>query len=267
MLVVGELINSTRKSVREALAHRDDAQIRRMARAQAEAGADVLDLNAGESDKRELADLLWLIRVVEDELGPGVRLAVDTSDPAVMVEAIRACSTAPIMNSISNESRRLPLLEAAAECGCEIIGLAMGDSGVPMTSEARIREASALMNECARQGIAEERLLIDLICVTIAVAPEQGLELVKAIRQARRALRLAPIVAVSNISFGLPNRSLLNRVFLPMLIEAGLAGAILDPTDSGIADALRAAKALTGQDAYCVEYNRHHRATHSSSDG
>ena len=259
LLVVGELINSTRKQVREAIALRDEPQIRDLARRQVAAGADVLDLNAGESDEQELADLLWLIDVVEDELGPATRLAIDTSDPEVMADAIGACSSVPFMNSISNEANRLPLFEVAKGCDCEMIGLAMGDSGVPMTADARVREASMLIEKCASHGISERRLYIDLICITVAVAPEQGLELLEAIRRVRSELDAAPLVAVSNISFGLPSRRLLNRTYLAMLVAAGLAGAILDPTDYRMADAIRAARALTGQDKYCVDFNRHHR--------
>jgi cobalamin-dependent methionine synthase I len=259
-LVVGELINSARSRVAQAIARRDEAHVRTLARRQHDAGADVIDLNAGQSMKRELEDLLWLIDVVEDELGSDARLAIDTSDPHVMEKAIAKCAASPMMNSISNEPSKTPLIEIAGSSGCDVIGLAMGEAGMPKSADDRLREATALVDKCGRARVAHDRLYVDLICMSVASSPEQGRELVAAVRRAREELPVKPLVAVSNVSFGLPNRRLLNRVFLAMLIEAGLAGAILDPTDPGIAETLRAARALLGTDEYCMDYIRHHRS-------
>ena len=259
-LKVGELINSTRKRIRSAIVERDGDCIRDLARRQRDAGADIIDLNAGESGERELEDLLWLIGVVEDDLGPSIRLGIDTSDPAIMARAIEACSALPLMNSISNEPAKLPLIKIAGQCGCEVIGLAMGSDGMPRTADDRVREASALVSKCAAAGIDNDKLYVDLICMSGATSPEQGRALLDATRRVRSELSVRPLVAVSNVSFGLPNRRLLNRTFLAMLIEAGLAGAILDPTAPGIIDTICAARALLGADAYCMDYIRHHRA-------
>jgi len=260
-LIVGELINSTRKRVGQAIADRDEAYIRRLARRQHDAGADVIDLNAGQSMDRELDDLLWVIRVVEDELGPGVRLGIDTPDPDVMEKAIGACSATPLMNSISNEPLKEPLIEIAAGCGCDVIGLAMGEAGMPKSADDRVSETAALIEKCDRAGVARDHLYVDLICMSVASSPEQAREVLQALRRVKEELSAKPLVAVSNVSFGLPNRLLLNRTFLAMLIEAGLAGAILDPTDPGIAETMCAARALLGSDEYCMDYIQHYRAS------
>jgi 5-methyltetrahydrofolate--homocysteine methyltransferase len=202
-----------------------------------------------------------LIEAVEEELGPDVRLGIDTSDPHVMEKAIRRCSGPPLMNSVSNEPAKLPLLGIAADCGCDVVGLAMGEAGMPKTADDRLREAAALVEKCETAGVARERLYVDLICMSVASSPEQGREVLEALRRVREKLSVKPLVAVSNVSFGLPNRRLLNRTFLGMLIEAGLAGAILDPTDPGISETICAARALLGTDEYCMDYIRHHRAT------
>jgi 5-methyltetrahydrofolate--homocysteine methyltransferase len=257
--VVGELINSTRKSVGRAIAERDEAHIRRLAKRQSEAGAHVIDLNAGQSMETELEDLLWLIGIVEDELGSDVCLGIDTSDPDVMGKAIAACSSSPLMNSITNEPAKTPLIALAAECGCDVVGLAMGAAGMPKTADDRFTETVALVEKCEAAGLAREKLYVDLICMSVASSPEQGREVLEAIRRVRQELSVKPLVAVSNVSFGLPNRRLLNRTFLAMLIEAGLSGAILDPTDPGISDTICAAQALLGSDEYCMEYIQHHR--------
>jgi len=259
-LTVGELINSTRKRVGRAIADRDEDHIRKLARAQREAGADIIDLNAGQSMDRETEDLLWLIGVVEDELGSDVRLGIDTADAAVMDRAIAACSASPLMNSVSNEPPKWPLIELAADCGCEVIGLAMGEAGMPKTADDRVAETSALVEKCEKAGLSRDRLYVDLICMSVASSPEQGRQLLEALRRTRNELSIKPLVAVSNVSFGLPGRRLLNRTFLAMLIEAGLAAAILDPTDPGIADTICAARALLGSDEYCMDYIKHHRA-------
>ena len=260
-LVVGELVNSTRRRVGGAIADRDETYIRQLARRQSEGGADVIDLNAGQSMDRELEDLLWLVEVVEDELGADVRLGIDTSDPDVMEKAIGKCSEPPLMNSISNEPSKKPLIEMAADCGCDVIGLAMGEAGMPKTVDDRVRETAALVEKCEAAGVDRDKLYVDLICMSVASSLEQGRELLAAIRRVSDELSAKPFVAVSNVSFGLPNRRLLNRTFLSMLIEAGLKGAILDPTDPGISEAICAARALLGSDEYCMDYVRHYRAS------
>lgn len=264
VLIVGELINSTRKRVGQAIADHDEGYIRQLAKRQSEAGADVIDLNAGQSMERELEDLVWLIEIVEDELGSGVRLCIDTSSPDVMAEAIGRCSTLPMMNSISNEGSKAPLFQIAAEHGCDVIGLAMGERGMPRSAQDRVDETVALVEKCEKAGIACDRLYVDLICMSVASSPQQGLAVLEAVRRVREDLSVKPFVAVSNISFGLPNRRLLNRTFLTMLIENGLTGAIIDPTDPGMMEAISASEAVIGADEYCMSYIRRHRATTAS---
>jgi len=260
LAVVGELINSMRPKVGRMIAERDEERIRSLARRQHETGAGVIDLNAEQSLERELEDLLWLIGIVEDELGRDVRLAIDTSDPDVMKAAISRCSATPMMNSISNESSKAPLVAVAAECGCDVIGLAMGEAGMPKTADERVSEAAALVEKCEMDGIPRDKLYVDLICMSVASSPEQSRELLVAVRRVADELSAKPLVALSNISFGLPNRRLLNRTFVPMLIEAGLAGVILDPTDSAISEMICASNALLGIDEYCMNYIRHCRS-------
>jgi len=257
--IVGELINSMRPKVGRMIAEREEARIRDLARRQHEAGAAVIDLNAEQSLERELEDLLWLIEVVEDELGRDVRLGIDTSDAGVMETAIAKCSTPPWMNSVSNESSKASLIELAAERGCDVIGLAMGEAGMPKTADERVREAAALVEKCEAAGLDRGKLYVDLVCMSVASSPEQGRELLTAVRRCACELCVQPLVALSNVSFGLPNRRLVNRAFLPMLIEAGLAAAILDPTDAAIVETIRAANALLGTDEFCMEYIQHHR--------
>ena len=258
--IIGELINSNRGEIAKALKERDEVLIRRVARAQYEAGADVIDLNAAESMKDEVNNLRWLINIVEDELGKDIRLAIDTSNPSAMEAGLAACTTPPVINSISNEKKNSKLIELAAEGGAEVIGLAMGEHGMPRTARERIKEARALLDKCDRAGLNRSRLYIDTICIAVGSSPEQGREVLTATREIKQRLGVKTFTAISNVSFGLPNRRLLNRTFLTMLIEAGLDGAIMDPTDKGIMEAVYASRALVGLDEYCLQYIRRQKS-------
>lgn len=258
--IIGELINSTRGEIAKAIKEKDEALIRRLARTQSEAGAHVIDLNAGQSMENEVRDLQWLIGVVEDELGKEVRLAIDTSNPEAMETGLRTCSTPPVVNSISNEKGKIGLIKLAAQSGAEVIGLAMGEHGMPKTADDRLEETRALMEKCDHAGLAAERLYVDMICMSVGSGPDQGRQVLQAIQQTKDALGIKTFTAVSNISFGLPNRRLLNRTFLAMLIEAGLDGAIMDPTDKRMMDAIYTSRALLGLDNYCMKYIKAQKA-------
>ena len=257
--VIGELINSTRSDVAEALEKKDEAVIRRLARTQAEAGAHAIDVNAGQAVDNEIPDLLWLINVIQNELGADVRLAIDTTSPEAMKAALEACAGRPIINSITNEKSKASLIELAAASDAEVIGLAMGEHGMPKTAFDRVQETRALLAKCDRAKLAHDRLYVDTVCMSVGSSPEQGREVLAATRQIKEELGVRTFTAVSNVSFGLPNRRLLNRTFLAMLMEAGLDGVIMDPTDKRIMDTLCAARALLGADNYCLQYIKRHK--------
>jgi len=252
--IIGELINSTRRTVGKAIAEKNDSLIRRLAHSQVEAGAQVIDLNAGQSLENEVQDLLWLIGVVEDELGKDVRLAIDTSNPEAMEAGLKTCSGRPVINSISNEKGKENLIALAAESEAEVVGLAMGEHGMPKTADDRLEETRALLEKCDRVSLDRDRLYVDMICMSVGSGQEQGTQVLQAVRRAKQELDVKTFAAGSNVSFGLPNRRLLNRTFLAMLVEAGLDGALIDPTDRRIMDTIYASRALLGRDNYCMQY-------------
>ena len=130
----------------------------------------------------------------------------------------------------------------------------------PNTAADRLEETRVLLEKCDRVGIDRDRLYVDMICMSVGSGPEQGRQVLQAIRQTKAELGVKTFVAVSNISFGLPNRRLLNRTFLAMLIEAGLDGAIMDPTDEKMIDTIYASRALLGLDNYCMQYVKAQKA-------
>ncbi len=257
-LTIGELINSTRDEVKQALKEKDEELIRKLARDQAEAGADVIDLNAGESMEDEKEDMDWLIDLVEDEVND-VRICIDTPDPKVLEFALEKVENKPVINSISNEPDKGRAREIAADSNAEIIGLAMGEEGMPETVEDRLTETEALLEKCDDLGIDEDRLYIDVIAMTIGSNQEQGQYVIDSIRGIKEKFGVKTNIGLSNMSFGLPDRALINRTVFAMLLEAGLDAALIDPTDKPMMDTLKAAEALLGVDKNCLNYLKYKR--------
>lgn len=258
MLIIGELINSTHERIKEALHNKDEVTIRHLARAQIEHGADVLDVNTAASMQRESEDMEWVISLIYDEVGE-VRISIDSVSPQTIAAGLVLCKTRPVVNSISNEKGKNSLIELAAQYDADIIGLAMGEHGMPKTVDDRLAEARALLEKCSRVGIDPDRVYIDMVCMSIGSSLEQGVQVLEAVRQIKKEMGVKALAAVSNVSFGLPNRRLLNRTYLSMLLEAGLDAAIMNPTDTDMMDTIYASHALIGTDEYCVQYIKHHR--------
>ena len=202
--------------------------------------------------ENEVSDLKWLIGVVEDELGKDAHLSIDTSNPDAMEAGLKACSTAPVINSMTNEKKSVRFVELAAESGAEVIGLAMEEHGMSKTGEDRVEETCALLEKCDRVGIPHNRLHVDMICMSVGSGIEQGTQALQGVRRVKEELGVKTFTAVSNVSLGLPNRHPINRTFLAMLIEAGLDGAIIDSTNSDMMNTIYASHALLGRDNYCI---------------
>ncbi|MFH1538601.1 MAG: dihydropteroate synthase [bacterium] len=273
MMIIGERINASRKSVREAVAGRDGGAIADVARRQVECGAAMLDVNAGGDPERETEDLVWLVgRVLEAVRAP---LCLDSSSPetlrAGIEEVLRVVPEgaggfgggAPwvLVNSVSGEEERysgiLPLLK---EYDVSVIGLCLGDEGMPESAEARVGAAVSLVERLAGDGVAEERIFLDPLVVPVGVNPAGGMDLLAAMRAIRERLPGVKLVCgLSNVSYGLPDRALLNRTFLAMAAAAGLGAVIADPLNEEMMKAIRASLALTGRDEFCAGYIRDYR--------
>ncbi len=265
MIVIGELINSTRDEVQQALADHDESTIRRLAREQAETAADVLDVNTATSRKREIEDMEWVIDLIHDEVGPDVRLAIDSPNTEAVQRGLEKAEARPLVNSVNNEaSSQEALVPLLKEHDADVIGLTMGGgSGMPTAVDDRLQEADQLINSLDGAGFDLNRLYIDPLVMTIGSNQEQAgyvIETVRAIKNRWGEQGVKTSVGLSNVSYGLPNRGIINRAFLAMLLEAGLDGAIIDPTEQPMMDTLRASEALLGVDAHCLGYIKHMRA-------
>lgn len=264
MIVLGELINSTRKSVQKALAEKDEATIRRLAREQVETGADIIDVNTATSMEKEIDDMKWVIGLIYDEVGEDVRIAIDTPNPKAMAAGLKICKARPLLNSVNNDPRQKEMIDIAKGIDGDIVGLPMGGKiAMPKTVEERLEETDILVNTLEKEGIDLNRLYIDTIVMTIGTNQEQGRAVIDSTREVKKRYGNKGVktsVGLSNVSFGLPKRTLLNQAFLAMLLEAGLDMAFIDPRDEGMMDILRASEAILGADRNCLKYMRYVRS-------
>ena len=254
MLIVGERINSSRATIAQAISQRETTVIREEAERQVAAGAQMLDVNAGASLETEPQDLVWLVETVQAAVQ--VPLCLDSPRPEALQVAAAVHRGVPMVNSITGEEERLALvLPVVAETGASVVALTMDETGMPRTAEDRVRVAAAIVERVTAAGVPLERVYFDPVISALATDHTQGREVVEAVVRIRREFPEAHVICgLSNISFGLPRRQLLNHTFLVMLTAAGLDAVIADPTVAGFGDLVVAAEVLSGQDEFCMAY-------------
>jgi cobalamin-dependent methionine synthase I len=258
--IIGEKINGTRKRVARAIAERNAGFVRDLARRQAEAGSSWLDVNAGTHPRQEPDDLVWLIENVQAVVD--TPLCLDSANPQALTAAIEAVDKTPMINSISGEPERLEgILPLAAEHSCRVIALAMDATKIPETSEARVAVVHRVMEATRAAGVPDERVYVDPLAMTIGTCIQSGPVFFDTLRAVHAAYPEVHFTAgLSNISFGLPARSFINRAFLTLALGAGLDSAILDPLDRDLRATLLAAELVLGRDNHCLNYTRAYRA-------
>jgi len=254
MIIVGEKINSSRKSIAKAVDNKDAGFIQTIARQQADAGADYIDVNAGTFLDKEVDYLPWLVEVVQDVVdGP---LCIDSPNPEAIKKALAVHQGVPMINSISLEKDRydalLPLIKAQP---CKIVALCMAKTAMPTTVEERVAVAEELIGRLTGEGIARENIFVDPLVQPVSVDVHMGPAILGAISEIMtRFPGVHTICGLSNISFGLPMRKMINRQFLGLAMGKGLDGAILDPTDVRLMATLMTVRMLSGQDEYCTAF-------------
>ena len=243
MKIIGEKINGTRKRVAQAIAARDVGFIQDLAKRQADAGAAWLDVNAGTAPSREAEDLTWLIGIIQAAVE--TPLCLDSANPAALKIALQAVNKTPMINSISGEPERLAnILPIVAEHGCPVIALAMDEKKVPETAEKRFEVITKVIAETRLHGVPDSNVYIDPLAMTISTNTQSAMIAMETMRRVRQEYPEAHLtIGLSNISFGLPARSFVNRYFLSLAIQNGLDCAILDPLDREIDEALLAREA------------------------
>ena len=255
MIIIGEKINSTLKAIRPAIESYDTAAIQELAKKQYEAGAAFIDLNAGMFMDDEPERLEWLVNTVQNVID--APLSIDSPNPLAIARALKANKNLkPIINSITDEKERynsvLPLI---LEYNTGIVALCMDDTGMPETVEDRVVIAERLIEKLSKQGVKLDDIYIDPMVRPIGTGSHYGIVAMETIRKIKTEFPEVHITCgLSNISFGIPARRVMNQTFLIAAITAGMDGAILDPMDRKLMTFVYAAEALVGKDEFCMNY-------------
>jgi cobalamin-dependent methionine synthase I len=266
MLIVGELINASRKSIAGYIEAKDGAALQRVAKDQFEAGAAFIDVNAGVFVGREAAYLRWLVETVQSAVDASC--CIDSPDPRAIEAALSVHKGTAMINSISLEKERYEkLLPILAGTDLKVVALCMSDEGMPETAEQRLRIADKLINGLVSEKVAEENIYVDPLVQPVATNVNYGKEFLDAVARIRREFKgVHTMCGLSNISFGLPERKLLNQTFMVMAITSGLDGAIVNPLDKKMMTAILAAETLIGRDDFCMNYLKAYRSGKLASD-
>lgn len=255
MIIVGEKLNSTLKSIRPAMEARDTKAIQDLAVAQAEAGASYIDVNAGMFLVGEEDILTWLVESVQAVTK--TPLAIDSPNHIAMEAGLKAVKNGkPLLNSITDEKDRwnevLPLI---LKYNTAIVALTMDDSGMPETVDGRVKIAFNMINKLTKEGVKLDDIHIDPLIRPIGTGDHYGMVALNSIMQIKKEFPEVHITGgLSNISFGIPERKLMNQTFLVAAMAYGMDGAIMDPLDRVIMKYVIAAEALLGRDEFCMEY-------------
>ena len=256
MIIIGEKINGTRKAVKEAILAGNRSYIEKIALEQAEAGADYLDVNAGTNPDRETKDMLWLLDIVQSVTD--VPVCIDSSSEETLKAALENVKRLPMVNSINADDRRLKsFLPIIKEKECPVIALALDESksGMPKSTEERLENISKIFLQTRKAGIPDENVFVDPLIMSVSTDINACLEALSCIRTIREQYPQARITGgLSNISFGLPKRELVNRTFLTLAMSAGMDSAVCDPSNTAFIESLKATDMLLGRDRFCRAY-------------
>ncbi len=254
MLVVGERINATRKPIRQAIAKRDSDFVQQEAKRQVAAGAQIIDVNAGSDPKTEAENLVWLVKTVQAAVD--VPLCVDSANAEALKAGVAAHKGIPLINSATAQENHMePTLRLAAEISAPIVALLLDDEGIPSGVDRRLEIAENIVSAARTLSISLAQVYIDPLVQPVSTSPADVAAALDAMTLLKTSYpEIKTICGLSNVSFGLPNRALLNRTFLALMVNAGLDAAIMDPLEAGTMAALFAAEALLAKDGYCLNY-------------
>lgn len=266
-VIVGERINPTgRKRLAAEMAAGDFSRVRADSLAQVEAGAHMLDINAGIPLADEPSILAEAIRVVQSIVD--VPLSIDSSVVAALEAGLAAYRGKPLVNSVTGEEERLEaVLPLVKEYGAAVIGIANDESGISEDPEVRFAVARKIVERAESYGIPREDVIIDPLAMPVGAVRSAGAALFSIVRKVRCELGVNTICGASNISFGLPGREIINATFLAMAISAGMTCAITNPLEEGVRKTVLAANMLMGLDENCQTWLGAHRPVSAAGDG
>ena len=263
MIVIGERINSSIKRIEDAIKAKDTKAIQQEVRDQVHAGADVIDINAGVMIKSEAEDLIWLIQTVNatGELDGEVRLALDTSNPMVIEACLdelnkRGKAEQTLINSVTAEKDKLDLLLPLVKTyKAQLVGLCMNEKGIPEDPAERCKLGLEILKHADEHEIPKSAIYLDPLVLPVSTDIKKGVQVLEAIRLLKAEdPEILTVVGLSNISYGLPEKNLLNRTFLVQAMAFGLDAAIINPMDKQLMIMIKAANVLLAKDDFCMKY-------------
>ncbi len=261
MNIIGELINASRKRIAEAIRTGDAEAIQKVAREEEEAGAAFVDVNAGVFEDKEVEYLPWLVKTVQEVVE--IPCSIDSPSAAALAAGLEVHKgPRPLINSISLETDRFDSVIPFVKGGhVNVIALCMSDDGMPEETEDRVVIADKLVNRLVQNGVPVEQIYVDPLVQPISTNDRYCSQFIEAVeRVMKRYPGIHTICGLSNVSFGLPKRKVLNRALAVMGIAHGLDSAICNPLDAPLMSAIFAAEALAGRDEYCGNYIEAYRA-------
>ena len=253
MIIIGEKINGSIPSMAKAIAERNEEWIKDIANKEADAGADYIDCCAS-VDVDEVETLHWMIDLIQSVTDTPI--SVDSPNANVCVEAMKFCNKPGMINSVSGEGDKIDVVfPVIADTKWDVMALLCDDTGIPKTAADRIRVLDHIMAKAKEYGIAEDRIHIDPL-VEMLCTSEDGIamviEVMSYIKKNYPKLHISG--AISNISFNLPYRKIVNIAFAVLAINSGMDSAVMDPLNRDLRGAIYAAEAMIGEDFMCMEY-------------
>lgn len=246
--------------MKKALLGHDEDFIRDAAEEQARKGAGYIDVNVATgkgSPGQEKKDMGWAVRLVQEASGKPV--AIDTTDPAVLEAGLQAHQGQAMINSITGEKDRLEdFLKLAGRYQSLVIALPISDRGIPPTPEERLEVCHGILEEAQRHQVPPSHLYFDPLVLPVSVETGHGLRSIETLEGIKKIPGVKTTLGLSNISYGMPQRKLLNRAFLALCLRY-LDSAILDPLDQPLVALLRAGNTLLGKDKMCMDYLKAYR--------
>ncbi|MDH3466302.1 MAG: dihydropteroate synthase [Gammaproteobacteria bacterium] len=260
MIIIGERINSTRKPITAALEARDAELILDEARRQWDAGSAYLDVNTAMMRADEPQIMAWVIELIQGEL-PEALIAIDSTNPAAVAAGCKAHKGRPLLNSINGENERIEaLIPLIGEYKPRVIGLTINDDGVTQDADKRYRIGAELIDLLARNDIDLDDIFIDPLIFPVSAELQAGnISLTIMERLKENFPGVHTVCGLSNISFGLPERKLINQVYMMLAMGRGLDAAIVDPLDRRMMASIITANTLLGQDKVCKNYLKAYR--------
>lgn len=263
MLIIAEKINATKKEVKQAIENKDTDFIKNLAQLQADAGANFIDVNVGTGSfdkEQEKEAMVWIIRLIQEITT--LPLCIDSAD-ANIIEVGLDCLKGKenIINSVNAEDEKLEtILPLVKKYNTKIIALTMDKEGIPPTVEGRIKTAYKILKKVEKMKINPEQIYFDPLVIPVSTDTQQGVITLKTLAMIKKEMKPAKtVLGLSNISFGLPQRTFINQAFLIMAMYIGLDAVILDILDKRLMSSIKSVQVVLGEDEYCMEYIKAYR--------